>query len=218
MTFANIWLGLRDDANTVVIDYLRHDEESGPYTGPVTNRAGRLFRFFSDQEVVSKLYKAPTLGGNVWHLWNINISEAQYSLQQVRDEIDWLLGQYGSQVSMVGAWKWTGEQYGTQHVWDTRQVQKWVTRRNPNYDPNEFLEDGVTPNPNYDPERFVRTFETVDEDYISGMTGTPLYPIPKTQLLNFMPDIRDEDGNVIGPATVLSNVNLLFGQAPRSFF
>jgi len=205
--FANIWLGLRDDANTTVSEYLRWDEEAnGPYDGPVNARAGRLFRFMADQDNVQKTFKTPILGGNPWHIWTISISEPEYSGEQIKDEIDWLIAEYSSQVSMVGAWKWTGEQYGTEHVWDTRQVDKWVTRRNPGYQPDDEL-------PDYDPEQYTRTFETVDEDYVSGMTGVPLYPIPYTQLLEFMP--LDELGN---PATVVTDRNLLFGQAPRSFF
>lgn len=213
MTFANIWLGLRDDANTLVREYLSWDEESqGEYSGPVSNRAGRIFRFFSDIGTVSKLYKAPTLGGNVWHLYNINIDIVNYTPQEVRDEIDWLVATYGTQVSMVGAWKWTGEQYGTTPVWDTRTVTKTWSVLNPDYDPNEFLDEEQTvPNPAYDPRFVLRITGDVEEDYISSYTGSPLYPIPKVQLLNFMPDV---DGS---PATVLTDVNLLAGQSPRDF-
>lgn len=205
MSFANIWLGLRDDANTLVIEYLKHDEESGPYSGPVSARAGRFFKFMADQDNVGKLYKAPTLGGNIWHLWNISFSDSQYTLAQIRAEIDWIIATYPAQVSIVGAWEWTGEQFGTEHVWSTRQVDKWVVRHNPNYQPDPEL-------PDYDPAQYLRTFETVDEDYVSGYTGTPLYPIPVTQLLNFMPDVNE------APAVFLADVNLLMGQAPRSFF
>lgn len=213
MGFANIWLGLRDDANTIVKDYLRHDEEAdGPYTGPVTNRAGRFFRFMADQENVQKLFKAPTLGGNVWHLWSISFSDDQYTLQQIKDEIDWILATYPAQTSMVGAWKWTGEQYGTEHVYTTTVEPVTTSRLNPDYDPNEFLEDGTTPNPNYDPQRVIRTTQDQEVTRITGMTGTPTYPIPAAQLLNFMPDVNGS------PATVLANVNVLFGQSPRSFF
>ena len=51
--------------------------------------------------------------------------------------------------------------------------------------------------------------------------GTPeWYPIPQ-QTINFMPDIitdnTDPENPIYGPATELTDVNLLFGQAPRSF-
>ena len=40
--------------------------------------------------------------------------------------------------------------------------------------------------------------------------GTPIYPIP-SRLIDYMPDV---DGS---PATVLTDVNLYFGQSPRDF-
>lgn len=45
----------------------------------------------------------------------------------------------------------------------------------------------------------------------TATTGTPTYPIPTAQLLKFMPDVGGS------PATVLADVNLLFGQSPRRF-
>ena len=214
MAFANIHLVLRDDADPAVRSYLRWDEEAdGPYSGPVTNRAGRIFKFLADEKVVSNLWKVPTIGGRQYRLYSISFSDDQYSLSQIRDELDWLVTEYGAQVFIVGAWEFTGEQYGTEHVYDTRLVDRWVTQRNPDYDPNEFLEDEVTPNPAYDPEQYIRVFVTgIEETYVSGMTGTPIYPI-HAQYDKFMPD--DADGN---PDPTLRDVNLLAGQAPRSFF
>ena len=48
------------------------------------------------------------------------------------------------------------------------------------------------------------------EDHSQGLTGTPWYPTP-AQVINFMPDV---DGQ---PATELTDVHLLYGQAPRVF-
>lgn len=59
-------------------------------------------------------------------------------------------------------------------------------------------------------------------NYSTGAeVGNPIwYPLP-SQTINFMPDIivddTDPDNPVYGPATELTDVNLLFGQAPRSF-
>jgi len=205
--FANIWLGLRDDANTTVIEYLNWDEEAdGPYDGPVDERAGRLFRFMSDQDNVQKTYKTPILGGNPWHIWTISISEPQYTGEQIKDEIDWLIAEHGTQVQMVGAWKWTGEQYGTEHVYTTTTEEQTWSVLNPDYQPDPEL-------PDFDDRYVLRVTGDVEVTRITGMTGTPLYPIPYTQLLEFMP--LDENGD---PATVVTDRNLLFGQAPRSFF
>ena len=68
--------------------------------------------------------------------------------------------------------------------------------------------------------RQVGTQYTYDEGEITGITGTPTYPI-HTKLIDFMPDIvtYDVDGNELTrtAATILSDVNLLAGQSPREF-
>lgn len=60
----------------------------------------------------------------------------------------------------------------------------------------------------------------IDGERTGNTVGTPLYPI-HSKLIDFMPDIieHDSDGNVISttPATVVTDVNLLQGQAPRKF-
>ena len=45
--------------------------------------------------------------------------------------------------------------------------------------------------------------------------GLSMYPINHVQLLKFMPDVWDN--GVLVPATVLANVNIIQGQAPRDF-
>lgn len=47
-------------------------------------------------------------------------------------------------------------------------------------------------------------------DHSQGLTGTPWYPTP-AQTINFMPDVNGQ------PATELTDVHLLYGQAPRIF-
>lgn len=69
--------------------------------------------------------------------------------------------------------------------------------------------------------RQVGTQFTRDADgNITGVTGTPTYPL-HTRLLEFMPDIVtwDEDGNEISRVrpTSLTDVNLLQGQKERRF-
>ena len=50
-----------------------------------------------------------------------------------------------------------------------------------------------------------------------NITGTPVYPIPTNALLQMMPDVWDEATEQFNPATELSDVILLMGQAPRRF-
>lgn len=40
---------------------------------------------------------------------------------------------------------------------------------------------------------------------------------PHARLIDFMPDERDADGEIIGPAQQVTDVNLLQGQQPRDF-
>ena len=89
-----------------------------------------------------------------------------------------------------------GAPVGTEPVYSTRSVTKTVSQRNPDYDPNEFLEDGTTPNPDYDPNFVIREEITYDEEYMSGYTGTPLYNMGGN-VNNFMPYSYDESGNQI---------------------
>lgn len=203
MAFANVFLGVREEARVAIKERLNwRESEQGEYTGPVTDREAKIFSYIADLDTTERIFKRPTIGGNVWTLWNVNFTERLSDVQQALTE---LLTDRPNHIAVLGAWKWTGEQFGTEHVFDTRQVDKWVSRLNPDYQPDPEL-------PDYDPVRVLRTFETVDETYVSGYTGTPLYPIPVSQLLKFMPDV---DGQ---PATVLADVNLLAGQTPRSLF
>ena len=54
-------------------------------------------------------------------------------------------------------------------------------------------------------------------DNEGNITGTPVYPIPTNALLQMMPDVWDEATEQFNPATELSDVILLMGQAPRRF-
>ena len=59
-----------------------------------------------------------------------------------------------------------------------------------------------------------------DGERTGNTTGTPLYPI-HARLIDFMPDepILDQNGDITGwnPASGLSDINLIQGQAPRRF-
>jgi hypothetical protein len=196
MIFANVWLGLRQEAHALVMERLRWDEETdGPYSGPVTHRENQLFRYMADLEGTQRLFKVATVGGKQWTLWNLNFTER---LSAVKVRLDTLVAERGSMVAMVGAWNWDGSQIGTEHVFSTRSVTRDVSRLNPLYQPDDQL-------PNFDPRFVIREPMTFDEEYISGFTGTPMYPIPTAQLLKFMPDGIMQDRNVAA------------GQSPRSF-
>lgn len=207
MNFANIWLGIRAEAHAAIIERLQWDD-STEYTGPVTDREHRLFRYMADQTNIQRMFKTNTVAGKKWTLWNLSFTS---KLTKVKIELDKLLSDRPDHITVAGAWRWDGSQFGTDHVYSTRTVTRTWSVRNPDYQPDEEL-------PDFDDGQRLSVTGDVEEEFVSGMEGTPMYPIPKRALLKFMPDRVDEDGLVIGPATELSDVNLSYGQAPRSFF
>jgi hypothetical protein len=107
-------LALRDDAHDAIVTRLTWDEESqGEYTGPVTNRQYRLFRYMQDFTQRQKLFRKPTLNGRVWTLWSVMFDDEINVLQLIQDEIDQLAADYPSQVVVAGAFHWEGNQVGT---------------------------------------------------------------------------------------------------------
>jgi len=202
----NVWLALRTTAQNAIMERLNWDEEAqGPYTGPVSNRDAKVFRYMSDQANKQRMFKTATIAGGQYKLWSLDFDE---DLQLVKQEIDRLVDENPTQMRVVGAWWWDdGRQVGTQLVWDTRIVTKTWSVVNPDYQPDPA-------EPDYDPHFVLRITGDVEEEYISGSTGTPTYPLlAKTQFLKFMPDVGDPPVT----ATELANVNLGMGQAPRLF-
>ncbi len=225
--FANVWMGVREEAHNAIVTRLRWDEESqGQYSGPVTDREYRVFRYMVDQANVERLFKKSRIVGKNWSLWNLIFTK---KLQQVKIELDQLLADRPNHITIGGAWQWDGRQFGTEFVYGdvTRQINDPVFNQtmvpNPAYDPDpdtapeeplEILDpDWVAPDP------WPQIDVTISE--IVGTSGTPIYPIPVNALLKFMPDIitYDADGNELSrvAATVLTDVNLLQGQQERRF-
>ena len=215
--FVNVWMALSDAAQDIVIESLRWDEETqGDYTGPLRNRSRRLFEYMQQDATRRRLWISPTLAGTVYNLWSIDFNDEGSVLQEVRDEIDFLIAEYPNQISVLGAWKETGEQFGTEHVYTTTVEEVTYSILNPDYDPNEFLDDEVTPNPDYDPNYVIRVTEDQDVTRITGKTGTAEYPLPDF-LWRFLPNPLP-DGTIPASNADLVDINLLFGQRPRSFF
>jgi len=204
---ANIWLALRDDAQDKVKERLTWDTESqGEYSGPVTDRSAKLFRYM--QQHKEKLFRAPTLGGRVYTVWSITFSVHTDAAQKIKDELDFLIATYPTQVFVTGAWRWEEgdmacRQIGTQLVISTRIVEKTWSELNPDYQPDPL-------EPDFDDRYVLRVTGDVEEEYVSGSLGTPTYPL-HPQLLKFMPDVNEL------PATELADTNLLMGQPPRNF-
>jgi len=202
----NIWLGLRTTAQNAIMERLNWDEEAqGPYVGPVSDRDAKVFRYMSDQANKQRLFKTATISGADYKLWSLDFDQ---NLPLVKQELDRLTAENPTQMRVVGAWWWNdGRQVGTQLVWDTRIVTKTWSILNPDYQPDDQ-------EPDYDPRFVLRVTGDVEEEYVTGSTGTPAYPLlAKAQFLKFMPDVGDPPQL----ATELANVNLGQGQSPRLF-
>lgn len=207
----NVWVALRDDAQQAIITRLQCDrDEACIYSGPVTNRQARVFEKMSDRASVQRLFRVDTDAGRDWTVWSLYFDEPVNVLLLVQAELDNLATSYPTQFRIAGAWRWqpgdiASRQVGTQLVIDTRTVTKTWSILNPDYQPDPG-------EPDHDPRFVIRVTGDVDEDYVSGITGTPTYPVP-ARLIEAMPDIDD----VGTRPTVLSDVNLLMGQPTRWF-
>ena len=203
----NVWLALRDDAQALIKQRLRWNPRvDGPYTGPVDPRAATLFRRMADLEGTQRLFRTDRVAGRDYSLWSLYFNSKKVAPAKVKKELDWLIATYPNRVAILGAWHEDGRQVGTQHVYDTQTVNKEVSFRNPDFQPDPEL-------PLFDDRRILREFRDVEVTSVVGKTGTPLYPL-HARLLNFMPDVDDIGTRPTGP----SDVNLLAGQMPRSFF
>lgn len=206
----NIWLGISDAAQDIVLEYLNWDTETqGDYTGPLRKRSQRLFEYMQDGTNRRRLWQKTNLGGTDYNLWSIDLDDRLDTLQQVRDELDFLIATYPNQIAILGAWKWDGAMVGCTLVLtevpnpDYVGEPYWIP--NPDYQPDPEL-------PDYDPRENIRNPAWVPETIVErSQTGTPTYPLP-TYLWRFMPA---EDGATSNAD--LRNVNLLYGQGERVF-
>jgi hypothetical protein len=111
----NVWLALRDDAQTAVINRLQCDRDPEcVYDGPVTNRQARVFKAMTDRGTVQRLFKQQTAAGRVWTLWSVYFTEDRNTLLNAQIELDNLATTYPNQFRIAGAWWWDGRQIGTQ--------------------------------------------------------------------------------------------------------
>ena len=206
----SIWLGLKTTAQNAISTRLTWDEESqGPYTGPISDEDARVFRYMSDRVVKQGLFKTATFSGGNWKLWSLDFDE---NLPKIKTELERLMAENPTQMRIVGAWWWEdGAQVGTENVYATRIVTKTWSIVNPDYQPDPEL-------PLFDDRQRLSVTGDVEEEYVTGHTGTPAYPIPAAQALKFMPDVwNGDDPATYSAATELADVNLGMGQSPRTF-
>jgi len=208
---AELLMALRDDAQALIVERLKWDEETdGEYTGPVDDRTNRLFSYMQDYTQRQKLFKVVTAGGNDYIAWSFMFTGDSNLFSKVVEELDYVTTEYPNHIFVLGAYVFKPgdimcRQAGTQLVVSTRIVEKTWSVLNPDYQPDPE-------EPDFDDRYVLRVTGDVEEEYVSGYTGTPTYPL-HPRLIDFMPDV----GEPPVPATELADVNLLQGQPPRYF-
>ena len=109
--FVNIWLRLRGDLQSDVIDRLQWDTPTqGPYSGPITERECYLFGTMADRKSAQPPFLQPTIEGNPWVLWSLSLP---HSIEYVTAELDQLTADQVGKVVVEGAWHRDGTQYVT---------------------------------------------------------------------------------------------------------
>lgn len=104
----NVWLAVRDDAQTLIVERLRWDSETqDAYAGPVTDRQAKLFSYMQDRANRQGLYRTDNNAGKVWTLWSVDFDLPGNLLQQVKDELDQLVIDYPNHIVIGGAWRWS---------------------------------------------------------------------------------------------------------------
>ena len=99
----NLWLVLRDDAKQAINTALSAGED---YSGPVPDKAIRIFRKMVDRRVVQNMFNTPTIGGNVYHMYSLYFKGSEVSA--AADAIEYLTTEYPDHIIVGGAWKWDG--------------------------------------------------------------------------------------------------------------
>ncbi len=112
----NVWLGLRDDAQSAINTCLNWDSEV-EYSGPVGDREKRIFQLMGDRAVVQSLFAKATINSNQWNLWTVTFDNPVNALLKIQGEIDYLADRYPLQFVIGGAWHWDGRQVGTQFTY-----------------------------------------------------------------------------------------------------
>ena len=159
-----------------------------------------------DQVVVTSLFKSRKQGPRFYYLYSMYYyTETQEEVELSVQNLQW---DNPGHVVILAGWNGDGSQIGTEHVWDTRIVEKTWSILNPDYQPDPEL-------PDFDDRYVIQVTGDVEEEYVSGYTGTPVY-LQAANLNQKMPDDYDENGDPVENLT-LRDVNLGMGQPNRYF-
>ena len=192
----NLWMGYNDRASSSA----KTPDEHGQF--------GAGYDALGDVSVIDLFRIDDAPGPRTYELWSMYAEvEDEQGAVDVRNDLKAI---YPGQLRTIGGWWYEdGAMVGTENVYSTRTVEKTWSVLNPDYQPDPE-------EPDFDDRYVLRVTGDVEEEYVSGHTGDPLFPL-HTRILEFMPDLVDEEGAPIGRPSDLSDVNLGMGQVPRNF-
>ncbi len=235
----NVWLGIRDDpiggGLSALGEAKAYVADPEGYSGPITPYHGTTLLYMANIAERLKFWRAPTLGGQRWTIWSLDIDDATVPLATARERIEALVTDFPNHIVIAAAWWWDGRQVGTQwapaveqrEVFDAVQIFYEEDELDGEGNVIHELGDPVLDelgNPTYSYElRLDSQGDPVLEDWLNpqGTTsGAPLYPL-HAQLYQFIPDAYGADENVLprptSNAAIIDHSNLKSGQAPRRF-
>jgi hypothetical protein len=105
---ANVWVVVADEVFEQIKDKIGDPE----YDGILINLV-RFLRRQADFKITSKLWKRPTIAGKVRILFSANYGQDD-DLVTIKDALDTLSAELGSDFGVAGAWWWDSRQAGTQ--------------------------------------------------------------------------------------------------------
>lgn len=112
MQAVNLWIALTQNAYNTLRPLLDDSEYAGPHLTAV-----KIFRRMADLATVEKMFKTPTIGGKVWHMFSVYFADLDGDqAAKLQQALTYLENNYPAQFEVVGAWWWDGRQIGTQWV------------------------------------------------------------------------------------------------------
>ena len=107
----NVWIGIRKTALDVLRPLMDDPEYDGEHIIAV-----KIFRHMIKYRTSANHFKTARFSGKDWKMYSLTFNSREVNLNRVKEAIDYLVANYGTQVKIAGAWKWNGLQSGTNLV------------------------------------------------------------------------------------------------------
>ena len=156
----NLWVVLKDTARSAINTRLQWDDSQGEYTGPVGDKAARIFERMVDRAGVQGMFKVPNIGGSDYYLYSLYSSDG---FQKIQDAIAYLTTSYPAQ-------------FFVPHTpWDEDGLPVGFTWNDPVSEDDPPHSNGITGTPLYDTHAKLMELMPDVDDGLGGFT-TALLP------------------------------------------